>query len=65
MNKEWIEEKLFNVNDKLSAKRCRKEWFEKYGFGNKYEELIQKTEFLEEDVKPGAAPKVIKNMLLL
>ena len=51
MNKEWIEEKLFNVNDNLCSKRCRKRWFEKEGFENEYEDLIQKTKFLGESVK--------------
>ncbi len=51
MNKEWIEQELFNVNGSLCSKRCRKNWFEKEGFENEYEALIQKTKFLEEGVK--------------
>lgn len=50
MIKTWIKNNLI-LNNKIVSKRCKKEWFLKNNFTDKYEEIIKLTDFLPTDAK--------------
>lgn len=49
--KRWINENFFRSDGALNSKKCRSEWFEKYGYSDKLEEIKNLTSFLSLDVK--------------
>jgi len=48
--KTWIQINLI-INNKLVSKRCKKEWFEKYGYSKEYQKILDITSFLD-DINP-------------